>query len=173
VRVLEGDRLGDHPAHRRADDVRLLDAEGVEHAHRVGRHVAERVARARRVAGEGGGEVGHGAVLDLRRQADVAVVVDDDVEAAVGEQLPEVGVPGDQLRAEPHDEQQRRIGRITGGLVLDRDPVHRRARHGGHPTTRPAAASRPRRGQARVAARRRPALVGIVATRRRRTPGPA
>ena len=43
VRVLDGDGLGDHPAHRRADDVGRVDAERVEQADGVGGHVGEAV----------------------------------------------------------------------------------------------------------------------------------
>ena len=49
-RVLDGHRLGDHPAHRRADDVGGVDAEVVEQPDGVGRHVAERVRRLGRTA---------------------------------------------------------------------------------------------------------------------------
>ena len=45
LRVLDGDRLGDHPAHRRADDVGGVDAEVVEQADGVVGHVGEQVGR--------------------------------------------------------------------------------------------------------------------------------
>ena len=54
-------------------------------------------------------------LAQVRRAPDVAVVVADDVEAAVGELPAERVGPADHLRAEAHDEQQRRIlpGRRT------------------------------------------------------------
>ena len=50
----DGDGLGDHPAHRRADDVGPLDAQCVEQAEPVGGHVVEQVRRAGRVPAHGG-----------------------------------------------------------------------------------------------------------------------
>ena len=91
VGVLDGHRLGDHPAHRRADDVGRRRCRG------------RRAARARRRPCRTGGTAprrarpGHGLqdrgeavaagvdVLELGRQADVAVVEADDEEAAVDE----------------------------------------------------------------------------------------
>ena len=64
-RMADGDELRDEAAHRRADDVRRRQVERVEEAGGVVGHVVERV--------EAGG---------LGRQADVAVVVADDAEAA-------------------------------------------------------------------------------------------
>ena len=49
-RVLDGHRLGDHPAHRRPDDVGALDAEVVEQADGVGGHVGQRVGHRRAAA---------------------------------------------------------------------------------------------------------------------------
>ena len=104
VGVLDGDRLRDHPAHRRADDVGAVDAEVVEQAGRVGRHVGQdgtarrRSRRSSAFASSAAKSIG--ADVDLRRQADVAVVEADDVEAAVDERLAELGVPRDRLRAE-------------------------------------------------------------------------
>ena len=54
--VQHADDLGDHAAHRRADDVGRVDALGVEDRHRVARHLVERV-RARRLPREAGAPV--------------------------------------------------------------------------------------------------------------------
>ena len=50
LRVLDGDGLGDHPAHRRADDVGGVDAERVEEADAVGGHVGQPVRHLDRLA---------------------------------------------------------------------------------------------------------------------------
>ena len=83
VGVLDGDRLGDHPAHRRAEDVGPLDAEVVEQADGVGGHVRQRVRHGRQLAAaEAGRHHGHRIGLlavEVRGQPDVAVVVADHV----------------------------------------------------------------------------------------------
>ena len=59
--------------------------------------------------------------VEVRRAADVAVVVADHEEAALGQLRAEVVVPGDHLRAEAHDQQHRRVARVPEGLVTDVD----------------------------------------------------
>ena len=51
--------------------------------------------------------------VDRGRAPDVAVVEADDVEAAPGELVAEVVGPADQLHAEAHDEEQRRVVRVA------------------------------------------------------------
>ena len=58
-------------------------------------------------------------------------------EALVGEQLTELLVPRDQLRGEPHDEQERLVLRVADGVELDLDPVVVGSRHGGIVACRP------------------------------------
>ena len=94
----------------------------------VGGHVPQRVRRHRERAlevagGHGGDEVAEvdRVLVQLRRQAAVAVVVADDVAAAGGEHAAEVGVPAEQLGAEAHHEQDGRVAGVAEGLVLDRD----------------------------------------------------
>jgi hypothetical protein len=50
-------------------------------------------------------------------------VIADDEEAAPGELLAEVIPPGDHLRPEAHDQQQRRVGAVAERLVAELDPV--------------------------------------------------
>ena len=45
LRMIDGDDLGDHPAHRRPDDMGLGDLERVHEADRVPRHVVQRIGR--------------------------------------------------------------------------------------------------------------------------------
>ena len=52
MREADRDRLGDHAAHRGADDVRLVDPEVVEQADAVAGHVGERVRRMAVALGE-------------------------------------------------------------------------------------------------------------------------
>ena len=133
------EHLGDHPAHRGADDVRRLDPEVVEEPGRVVGHVVERVGEAVAGAEE------HRQPPRRRRQQPareprVAVVEPDHPEPALGEQLAEPVVPGDQLHAEPHDQDQRLAVGIADLLVGDLDPV--RGRDPGaraHPVADPSA----------------------------------
>ena len=53
--------------------------------------------------------------------ADVAVVEAHDVKARAGELAAEVLVPGDHLRAQAHDQQRGRVGRVAEGLVAEGD----------------------------------------------------
>jgi hypothetical protein len=119
--MADGDRLGDHPAHRRAHDVRAVDPQVVEHADAVARHVGERV---RRPAGIAARELHHGrgrGAVQPRRAPDVAVVVADHEESPVRQLRTEVLVPRQHLRAEAHDHEHRRVGRIPERLVTDVD----------------------------------------------------
>ena len=83
-RVLDGDRLGDHPAHRGADDVGRVDAEVVEQAGGVVGHVAKRYGGWPKRGDERGSDQlaqRRRRRVDLGRQADVAVVEADHPEA--------------------------------------------------------------------------------------------
>ena len=116
VGVLDRQRLDDHPAHRRADDVRLVDAEVVEQADRVSGHVGQRVRHRRQL----------GASERRRHDRDR---IDDATPSSLVDR-PSRGcrngsrtdprsakrwqkslVPGDHLSGEPHDQQQ---GRVVG-----------------------------------------------------------
>jgi hypothetical protein len=112
--------------------VRLLDAEVIEHADAVAGHVGERVGRAA-VTLEQLQQARRGLVLEMRRAADVAVVVADHVEPALGQLPAEVVVVGDHLGAEAHDQQHRRVPGIAEGLEADLDVAHagKRLGHGG------------------------------------------
>ena len=78
-------------------------------------------------------DIGHAAVAELFRQADVAVVVPDDMETTRHQRLDQFDRPQRQLRAQPHDQQQRRVRRIAVGFVFDPDSVGDDVRHGGSP----------------------------------------
>ena len=119
--------LADRPAHRRADHVCTLQSEGVEQAGGVGRHVAQSIWSGDRLAHERLAEQSHQvgcAVLGkFGRKADVAIVEADDEIAARGELLAEGLVPGDHLRRQPHDEQQRRGCAVAERVVTKLDAV--------------------------------------------------
>ena len=118
--MVEAQVLGDHPAHRRAHDVRALDSQVVEQPDRVVREVTQRVGNRARPAHR---QLDHRRrpALHRRRAPAVAVVVADHVEAAAGEVAAEVVTPGDHLRAEAHDQQHRRVGRVAERLVAEGD----------------------------------------------------
>jgi hypothetical protein len=125
--VIDDQRLGDHAAHRHPHHVGPLDAQlGQQRGGIVG-HVLNPVGRRGAVTAEEGDEVGD--ALELRRQADVAVVVADGEETAAGQLLDETLGPGGQLPTQSHHEEERGIRRIPVGHVLDVDPVDV---HGGH-----------------------------------------
>jgi hypothetical protein len=88
--VVDGQLLGDHAAHRLADDVGGLDLERVQ-------ELSDVVGQIRNLVGQPG--------LPLGRQPHVTVVEQDDSEALHDEQAPEVRVPGRQLAALPGDKE--------------------------------------------------------------------
>ena len=106
VGVPDGQRLGDHPAHRHADHVRPLDPEVLQQPERVGGHVGQVVG-----VGTGTGQqLAHGARRPDRHPAgpaDVAVVEPDHPEAAVGEPVDHPLRPGGEVQAQAGHEQQR------------------------------------------------------------------
>ena len=91
MRVIGGDHLRDHAAHRGTDDVRALDPERVEQTSRVACHVVERVGCrrlfARRARRHDRGHVARTRFVEFVRQTDVAIVEGDDAEAAIVEHL--------------------------------------------------------------------------------------
>jgi hypothetical protein len=122
-----GQALGDHAAHRRAYYVRPCDAQRVEHAERVERHVLQRVGRvhlqAEAVANGLPHHVAGARVVEALAQADVAVVVAHHAKARV-HQLPHEGVgPGHQLHAQAHDEQDDGAALAAGVVDFDLQPV--------------------------------------------------
>jgi len=105
--------------------VRPLDAELVEQAERVVGHVAEQVGRLDREACHRAHQVGHGRV-DLGRAAGVAVVVPDDVEAAIRKLAAQLQVPVDEVHTQAHHEQEGRVGGIAERLIGDVELAHAR-----------------------------------------------
>ena len=75
------ERLGDHPAHRDADEVRGPELERVDQAGGVVGHVVERVLLGVEAAAHRAGPRSGGRSRGVPRAADVAVVEADDVEA--------------------------------------------------------------------------------------------
>ena len=133
-RMTDGQRLGDHPAHRHTDDVGPPDAEHVEQAGCVVGHVVDRVVRLGAARGDGGE---HHLTAGRRRrghlggQTDVSIVEPDHAEAPGHERLDELERPGDELAAESHHEQQRLAVVVAVHVVLDADAVDRGRSHGG------------------------------------------
>ena len=105
--MVDGELLHDHPAHRRAHDVHGVEAEVIEQTGHVGGQVGQPVRRvdvvlvARERLRELRGEIDVRR-LDLRREADVAVVESNDVEPAVDEGFAQAVVPRDGLAPEAH-----------------------------------------------------------------------
>jgi hypothetical protein len=109
TRIRQRHLLGDHAAHRGADQMRRGDAERVEQADHVVGHVAKLVGRADGNAEEsqlqqfGRGQAG--AAAELGGVADIAVVEPDHPETAGRELLAELVVPKDHLGVQSHDHQ--------------------------------------------------------------------
>ena len=157
-RVLDGDELRDHAAHRRADHVGFGDRERVEETDRVRRHVVERIGRSDRQAKEGAhhhrsrrkpADRGHAA-----REASVPVVEADDAEAPRGQSLAERVRPSDKLHAQAHyQEYDRRVPRarifiFNGDAVrpdCSHDPPSSNDDPGRSDRTRNSSSRRPRR----------------------------
>jgi hypothetical protein len=125
--LARGDMLRDHPAHRRADDMRPPDAEMVEQRHAVRRHVGEAVGAAHRQADrrldEHPFEVRHAGRGEARRQADIAIVVADGAKAVIVQRRDELVGPERKLSAEPHHQQDRRRPARPLVLISDVDAV--------------------------------------------------
>jgi hypothetical protein len=134
LRVLRGEHLPDHAAHRGAHDVHALEPERVEQPDGVGRHVLETVGRRDRPAqqrpADGAKDVRHRHALEAGRAAAVAVVEGDDAQALVHQGLHELVGPEGRGHAEPHDQQQRRRGGVATQLVVDRQAVGLERGHG-------------------------------------------
>ncbi len=77
-----GDGLGDHAAHRDADDMGALEPQRVHQPDRVERHIGELVGRVRDPSQRELGQAGHVGAIQPCRAAGVAVVEADDEEAA-------------------------------------------------------------------------------------------
>ncbi len=134
--VLGGEDLADHPAHRGTDDVGGGDAELADQARGVLGHVGERVLLGADPAAE---HLAHRRrpEVEVGRAADVAVVEADDVEAAVGELLAELLVPGDHLGRQAHHQHHRGVGGVAEGLVAEGDPAPDVAELLAHPLRMP------------------------------------
>ena len=122
LRVLDRHRLGDHPAHRRADQVRAVQPERVEQPDRVPGHVGQRVRRRGRVTAEDRSEIRRRSLGQVAREPDVAVVRSDDVHALPGERLAEAVGPAEHLRAQPHQQQHGWKVGLPEALVGDVQP---------------------------------------------------
>ena len=119
-RMVRGDRLGDHAAHRDADEVRVAVAEGVEQSDGVARHVAEVVLPRVTAAAQDRHRVRRGEV-GVRRAAHVAVVEADHPVSALGERCGEFRRPGVLLLTQAGDQHDRRIRGVAESVVAQLD----------------------------------------------------
>ena len=123
----DGDRLGDHPTERRPHHMGSRHVEVVEQRCCIVGHVVEQVRHRRHGAlpgpsGHDRRQIDHFSV-ELGRQSSIAVVEPDDVEPGVGEPATPFVRPRDELRTEPHHEQDGGIAAPPGRLVAELDPV--------------------------------------------------
>jgi hypothetical protein len=124
--------LGDHPAHRRADDVGSLDTEVVEHGDGVAGHVGQQVRRTcaetTRQCAQHSPDVGS-YVIELGGKTHVAVVVANDEVTQVGDSLAELGSIADALRTKTVHEQHRRVSGAAKCFIEKIDVTVVRERH--------------------------------------------
>ena len=132
--MLERQALRDHPAERCADHVGAVELEMIEQRRGVVGHVGEAVRDLQRLPGGAArdelGQRRHGHAVEACGQADVAVVVADHEVPAAREAEHELVVPGQELAAQAHDQQDGRIGGVARDLILDLDAVAACTRHG-------------------------------------------
>ena len=94
-----------------------------QQAERVGSHVAEVVlARSRSGAWPAGPRSGTGASIDVDRP-ESRLSKRTTWKPRSASICAEARVPAQQLHAQPHHQQQRRVGRVAEGLVAERDPA--------------------------------------------------
>ncbi len=103
--------------------MRGREAEVVEQAGGVVGHVLDGVRRRARVAAEQRREVRLRRVVELRGQADVAVVVPHGEEALVSERPDQPLVPADHLGGEAHDQEKGPVAGVAERLVAELDSV--------------------------------------------------
>src|SRR3546814_8643149 len=84
-------------------DMRALDAERIEQAHGIRRHVIERISRFRRLTrhkrAKDRRHVRHTRRIELGRKADIAIVEADDAIAARHQLMAKIDRPHGELRA--------------------------------------------------------------------------
>jgi hypothetical protein len=104
-----------------------FDAERVHHPERIGGHVMHRV---RRVHGKAEAmlqalphHIRHTQLVEMLRQADVAVVEAHNAISRSEQRIHESIGPGDQLHAQAHDEDDSRAVRAADIFDLDGDAV--------------------------------------------------
>ena len=132
VRIVGGQHLRDHSAHRRPDAMRAIDLQMVEQGlgvvGEIDQRVRHRAPAAHRVARHPPVHRAFRAVaLHFRRQADVAVIEADHPISAFDQLLAEAVRPHRQLGADAHDQQDRRSRGVAEVLVEKLDfPAGRR-----------------------------------------------
>ena len=100
-----------------------LNTQGIEHAQVITGHIGKAVWRAHRqvqpMAQTGHRDIGHARSIETLAQPDVAVVKPHDAKPAPGQGLHQGLWPGDELHAQPHDQQRHRP--VSRSLVIDLD----------------------------------------------------
>ena len=113
--------------------MRLLDPQRIEQAHSVSRHISQPIGYLRvqpeQTHQRDPAELGYAMLTELLAEPDVPVVIADHMIPARQQRLDQLDRPQRQLRAKPHDEQQRRVGRISVRFVFKLDAVGGDLRH--------------------------------------------
>ncbi len=124
--MVERDELGDHSAHRRTGDMSALDAERVEQARRIARHLVQRVGNVGLATlANGIGDFAHvgNDPIPLLRQTDVPVVEANEAQARAREARAKLIRPGRHLAAETVDHQKRDAARRPRFVIFQLNAV--------------------------------------------------
>ncbi len=103
---MDGDLLGEHPAHRQADEVGGFDAQHIEDGRGVGGHVAQRVW------------IAPVPLFHPVRHPRSAVIIADGAVSRVNEGAQERRWPHEAVAAEAHEQQDRPPDRSPRGKAL-------------------------------------------------------
>ena len=132
--MVDRHQLGDHAAHRGADNVGAADAERVHEADRIVGHVIERIGNVRYLPGgdlrQQRARLGRRPAREVGRLTDVAVVEPHDAESPGRQAFAQRLWPENELGRQAHDHENERIAVTAEGLVFDIDSVRSCLRHG-------------------------------------------
>ena len=112
--MIRSNQLTDHSAHRSADDMRLVNFKGIEHANGIPRHITQIIGRhlpfgEKTLGYQLPDRIGAAHAIKFIGKADIAIVKGDNAKAFVHETIHKVHRPVNQLCGIAHDQQDRWI----------------------------------------------------------------
>ena len=125
MRMINGKRLCNHPAHGSTQNVRFGNLEVIQQPNSVGRHIAQRVWNCWHLGFE------HCSFDDrvrvycntvkVRRESTVSIVKTNDMKTPIRKHLAKFLFPRHHLGSETHNQQQCRVGWRSKGVVFNFD----------------------------------------------------